>query len=63
MSFHVFAHPRCDASYVPTPPEKTTGPYLQNPVPCLLPILRAGTGLVDALSEILPEATIGHWGM
>ena len=46
-----------------TPLETTTGQYLQSPVPCLLFILRAGNGLVDALSAILPEATIGHLGV
>ena len=60
MSFHVFAHLRCDARDVNTPLETTTGQYLQSPVPCLLSILRAGNGLVDALSAILPEAAIDH---
>ena len=63
MSFHVFAHLRYDARDVPTPLEMTTGHYLQNPVPCFLSILRAGNGLVDALSAILPEAAIGHLGV
>ena len=63
MSFHVFAHLRCDARDVNTPLETTTGQYLQSPFPCLLSILRAGNGLVDALSAILPEAAIGHLGV
>ena len=63
MSFHAFAHLRCDARDVNTPLETTTGQYLQSPVPCLLSILRAGNGLVDALSAILPEAAIGHLGV
>ena len=63
MSFHRFAHLRCDARDVNTPLETTTGQYLQSPVPCLLSILRAGNGLVDALSAILPEAAIGHLGV
>ena len=62
-SFRVFAHLRCDARDVNTPLETTTGQYLQSPVPCLLSILRAGNGLVDALSAILPEAAIGHLGV
>ena len=63
MSFDVFAHLGCDERDVQTPLETTTGHYLQNPVPCLLSILRAGNGLVDALSAILPEAAIGHLGV
>ena len=59
----MFAHLRCDARDVNTPLETTTGQYLQSPVPCLLSILRAGNGLVDALSAILPEEAIGHLGV
>ena len=62
MSFHVFAHLRYDAR-IYTPRETTTGQYLQSPVPRLPSILRAGNGLVDALSAILPEAAIGHLGV
>ena len=60
MNFHVFAHLRCDARDVDTAIETTAGQYLQSPVPCLLSILRAGNGLVEGLSAILPEAAIGH---
>ena len=63
MSFHVFAHLRCDARDVHTLLETTTRQYLQSPVPCRLSILRAGNGLGDALSAILPEAVIGHLGV
>lgn len=63
MSFQVFNHLRFDEWDVHTPLETTTGRYLQNPVPCLLSVLRAGNGLVDALSAILPEAAIGHLGV
>ena len=63
MSFHVFVHLRCDARDVNTPLETTTGQHLQIPVPCLLSILRAGNGLVNALLAILPEAAIGNLGV
>lgn len=63
MSFAVFAHLRTDTVSVDTPLETTTGARLQDPAPCLLSVLRAGNGLVDALSALLPEAAIGHLGM
>ena len=60
MSFHVFAHLRCDARDVNTPLETTTGQYLQSPVPCLLSILLAGNGLLDALSACASRHTNNH---
>ena len=63
MSFHVFAHLRCNARDANTPLETATEQYLQSLLPCLSSILRAGNGLVDALSAILPEAAIGHLGV
>ena len=62
VSFRVFAHLRCDMRDIDTLLETTTGQYLQSPVPCLLCILRAGNGLVDALSAMLPEAAISYLG-
>ncbi len=63
MSFAVFAHLGTDDVSVNTPLETTSGAGLQTPLPCLLSILRAGNGLVDALSALLPEAAIGHLGV
>ena len=63
MSMAAFAHLRTDPVSVNTPLETTEGARLQQPVPCLLSILRAGNGMVDALSALLPEAAIGHLGL
>lgn len=63
MSMAAFAHLRTDPVNVDTPLETTEGARLQQPVPCLLSILRAGNGMVDALSALLPEAAIGHLGL
>ena len=63
MSMAAFAHLHTDQIKVDTPLETTGGEALQQPVPCLLSILRAGNGLVDALSALLPEAAIGHLGV
>ena len=63
MSMAAFAHLRTDPVSVDTPLETTEGARLQQPVPCLLSILRAGNGMVDALSALLPEAAIGHLGL
>lgn len=46
-----------------TPITKTTGYRLAGKKQALVPILRAGLGMVDGVLEVLPAAKIGHIGM
>ena len=48
--------------FVTTPLQKTTGRVLTRPV-VLVPILRAGLGLVGGFVEVLPDARVGHIGL
>jgi uracil phosphoribosyltransferase len=45
-----------------TPIEETDGARLRRPI-VLVPILRAGLGLIDGMVELLPGALVGHIGM
>ena len=47
---------------IETPICKMIGKKLANKI-CLVPILRAGLGMVDALKNLIPTATIGHIGL
>lgn len=47
---------------VETPITKTTGKLIQNQV-TLVPILRAGLGMVDAMMSLIPAAKVGHIGL
>ncbi len=47
---------------VETPLEKTTGYVLHKDV-TLVPILRAGLGMIDGILELLPDARVGHIGV
>ena len=47
---------------VETPITKTTGKYIEKQV-ALVPILRAGLGMVDAMMSIIPAAKVGHVGL
>lgn len=47
---------------VSTPLEKTTGYKTVHPI-VLVPILRAGLGLVGGFVEVLPDARVGHIGL
>ncbi|WP_216897570.1 uracil phosphoribosyltransferase [Nocardia alni] len=47
---------------VMTPVATTTGVRLAHP-PLLVPVLRAGLGMVDAASELIPESRVGFVGI
>ena len=47
---------------VETPIAKTTGKFIAKQV-ALVPILRAGLGMVDALMSLIPAAKVGHVGL
>ena len=47
---------------VQTPLARTTGGVLARPI-VLVPILRAGLGLVGGFVEVLPDAKVGHIGL
>jgi uracil phosphoribosyltransferase len=48
---------------VHTPVGAAIGVELARPVPLIVPILRAGIGMLDALARLLPEADIGFIGL
>lgn len=51
------------ADHPVTPPiTETVGKHLAQRI-CLVPILRAGLGMVDGLLDLLPMAQIGHIGL
>jgi uracil phosphoribosyltransferase len=47
---------------VQTPLEVTTGTYWKHDL-CLIPVLRAGLGLLDAFHQLFPCASVGQIGM
>ncbi|MEM6337696.1 MAG: uracil phosphoribosyltransferase, partial [Bacteroidota bacterium] len=51
-----------DTFSIETPLEETEGYALKDEV-VVVPILRAGLGLVDGFTRFVPEARIGHLGM
>ncbi len=48
---------------IETPIERCLAPFLSGPSPVILPILRAGVGMVDALLGLMPSAKVGHIGL
>jgi uracil phosphoribosyltransferase len=48
---------------VDTPLEPTNGVRLARPAPLVVPILRAGLGMLDGMTRLLPTAEVGFLGM
>lgn len=48
---------------VETPLEKAMCPMMKGEKPAIIPILRAGLGMVDGVLKLLPTAKIGHIGL
>ena len=54
--------PLCDVE-IETPLCKTTGKMVEGKKLAIVPILRAGLGMVDGLLNLLPVAKVGHIGL
>lgn len=48
---------------IETPQEECLAPFLQEASPVILPIMRAGMGMVDAMLSLMPQAKVGHIGL
>ena len=48
---------------IETPLQTMQAPFLEGKKLCLVPILRAGIGLLDGFLELIPSARVGHIGL
>ena len=62
LGYEALADARLDPLAVHTPLEETPGETLADRIG-LIPILRAGLGMVDAMLELLPMAEVWHLGL
>ena len=62
MAFTVTHDLRLRKTKVQTPLELTTGHVLADDI-VIVPVLRAGLGLIDGFLDVLPEARVGHVGL
>jgi uracil phosphoribosyltransferase len=62
MAFTVTHDLRVRKTRVRTPLEETTGYVLADDI-VIVPVLRAGLGLIDGFLDVLPEARVGHVGL
>ncbi|MGL5865433.1 MAG: uracil phosphoribosyltransferase [Dermatophilaceae bacterium] len=54
---------RVERFAIDTPLASTTGIKLSNPKPLVVPILRAGLGMLEGMVRLLPSAEVGFLGM
>ena len=54
---------RVEPVEVTTPVALATGCRLSRPVPLVVPVLRAGLGMLDGMTRLLPTAEVGFLGM
>ncbi|GAA3835895.1 uracil phosphoribosyltransferase [Nocardioides panacisoli] len=54
---------RVEPHEIVTPVAPTTGTKLASPRPLVVPILRAGLGMLDGMMRLLPTAEVGFLGM
>jgi uracil phosphoribosyltransferase len=54
---------RVEAIEIETPVATTTGLAISDPKPLVVPILRAGLGMLDGMVKLLPSAEVGFLGM
>ncbi len=62
LAYEVFRTLELKEVLIDTPLERTLGHEIAEDV-IVVPILRAGLGMIDGFVEFLPEARIGHLGM
>lgn len=62
MVYEVTRSFETEAVRVRTPMTETTGYAVRGTI-TLVPVLRAGLGMIDGILDIMPEARVGHLGM
>src|SRR3989337_1196169 len=63
LAYEATREVRVDPYDIVTPVAPTTGVRLASPKPLVVPILRAGLGMLDGMMRLLPTAEVGFMGM
>ncbi|RIQ20352.1 uracil phosphoribosyltransferase [Jiangella rhizosphaerae] len=63
LAYEATREARVDTVEIETPVAPTTGVKLSSPKPLIVPILRAGLGMLDGMARLVPTAEVGFLGM
>lgn len=63
LAYEATRQVRVEECVVQTPLQATTGTKIASPAPLIVPILRAGLGMLDGMTRLLPSAEVGFLGL
>ncbi len=63
LAYEATRNVRTEAVEVTTPVTTTTGLAISQPGPLVVPILRAGLGMLEGMTKLVPTAEVGFLGM
>ncbi|MDR1078037.1 MAG: uracil phosphoribosyltransferase [Propionibacteriaceae bacterium] len=63
LAYEATRQVRVEQCVIETPLTETTGVTLSKPRPLVVPILRAGLGMLEGISRLIPSAEVGFVGM
>lgn len=63
LAYEATRHVAVEPATVTTPVAQAQGVKLAKPVPLIVPVLRAGVGMLDGMTRLLPNADVGFIGM
>ncbi len=63
LAYEATREVRVEPAAIETPVAPTTGVRLSTPAPLVVPILRAGLGMLEGMQRLLPTAAVGFLGM
>ena len=63
LAYEATRNVRVEPKEVETPLVATVGTRLADPVPLIVPILRAGLGMLDGMTRVIPSAEVGFLGL
>lgn len=63
LAYEATREVRVEPKEIRTPVKLTTGLRIADPMPLVVPILRAGLGMLEGMTTMLPSAEVGFLGM
>jgi uracil phosphoribosyltransferase len=63
LAYEATREVRTESVAIKTPVTKTMGVKLASPTPVVVPILRAGLGMLEGMTRLVPTAEVGFLGM
>jgi uracil phosphoribosyltransferase len=63
LAYEATRHVRTEAVAIQTPVASTVGLAISDPRPLVVPILRAGLGMLEGMVKLVPTAEVGFLGM